>query len=124
MELYYLIYTSSPARLLSDTDLEDLLQVAREANVRFAVTGMLLCLPDSYIQLIEGPKPHIDQLYQNIQRDPRHLRVTTLREGFVDRRYFPDWAMAFKKDDTQEIEPGAVKFQDDKVLQLFDILEH
>lgn len=123
MELYYLIYTSSPARLLSDDDLEDLLRVAREANTRFEVTGMLVCLPDSYIQLIEGPKEHIQQLYHNIQQDQRHLRVTTLKEGFISSRFFPDWAMAFKRSVTTQEALDVVSLQNDKVLRLFDIMD-
>jgi len=117
MELYYLIYTSVPARPMNDAELYDLLAVAREANSRFEVTGMLLCLPESFTQLIEGPQAHIQQLYQNIQRDKRHFRVTTLREGPIDWRFFPDWAMAFKK------QHGALDLQDEKVLALFDIME-
>lgn len=123
MELYYLIYTSVPARPMNDADLDDLLSVAREANSRFEVTGMLICLPDSFTQLIEGPKSHIDQLYQNIQQDKRHFKVTTLREGQIHQRFFPDWAMAFRRKDNPAGPEQALDFFDEKVLLLFDIME-
>jgi hypothetical protein len=124
MDLYYLIYTSVPARPLKDDELQELLSVAREANMRFEVTGMLICLPESFIQLIEGSKAHIEQLYQNIQKDKRHLRVTTLREGLINQRFFPGWAMALKEQDTSRSYVDVLSLQDQKVLQLFDILEN
>jgi hypothetical protein len=124
MDLYYLIYTSVPARPLKDDELQELLCIAREANVRFEITGMLICLPESFIQLIEGPKAHIAQLYQNIQKDKRHLRVTTLREAPINHRFFPDWAMALKKQETFGSYEGIINLQDQKVLRLFDILEN
>jgi hypothetical protein len=124
MDLYYLIYTSVPARPLKDDELQELLRIAREANMRFEITGMLICLPESFIQLIEGPMAHIEQLYQNIQKDRRHLRVTTLREGLVNQRFFPGWAMALKEQDTSHSYVDVLSLQDQKVLQLFDILEN
>jgi hypothetical protein len=123
MDLYYLIYTSTPAKILTDTELHDLLHTSRQENSRFEVTGMLICLPESYIQLIEGPKTHIEQLFHNIQRDKRHLRVTTLREAPIDKRFFPDWAMAFKRSDPTDTSLDVLNLDAERVLQLFDILE-
>jgi hypothetical protein len=124
MDLYYLIYTSTPAKVLTDAELHKLLHTSRQENSRFEVTGMLICLPESYIQLIEGPKPHIDQLYQNIRQDKRHFRVTTLNEGSIDRRFFPDWAMALKKPNPNATDADVLTLDDERVLQLFDILEY
>ncbi|MFD0763282.1 BLUF domain-containing protein [Mucilaginibacter lutimaris] len=124
MNLYYTVYVSTPTRTLDDDGLRELLKVSRDLNSRFDVTGMLICLPENYIQLIEGPKPHIDQLYNNIQRDKRHMRVTTLREGPIEQRYFPDWAMALKESPSMTVAQGLVNLEDDKVLQLFNILEY
>jgi hypothetical protein len=123
MDLYYLIYTSVPAKAMNDIELQELLSVAREANSRFDVTGLLIGLPESFIQLIEGPRANIEQLYRNIMVDKRHYRVTTLREGHIDERFFPDWAMAFKQRDIQQFYQEALSLHDNKVLQLFDIIE-
>lgn len=124
MDLYYLIYTSIPARPMSDDELQELLLISREANSRYNVTGMLVCLPESFTQLIEGPRGHIEQLYHNIQKDKRHFRVTILREAPIDHRFFPDWAMAFKRNDIHSKDEATVSLHDEKVLQLFDILEN
>jgi hypothetical protein len=124
MNLYYLIYTSVPASVMSDEDLQQLLDTSREGNKQFEVTGILICLPESYIQLIEGPRQHIEKLYENIQRDPRHMQVITLQAGPIDHRFFPDWAMAFSRQDSDAKGLEFVSLQDEKVLQLFDIMEN
>lgn len=124
MNLYYYIYTSTPAKMLTEAELQELMEVAREANSRFEVTGMLICLPESYIQLIEGPKFHIEQLYQNIQQDKRHLRVTTLRQASIETRFFADWAMAFKRSDPNIMSLDVLNLDAERVLQLFDILDY
>jgi hypothetical protein len=124
MDLYYLIYTSTPAKILTEAELHDLLHTSRQENSRFEVTGMLICLPESYIQLIEGPKTHIEQLFHNIQQDKRHLRVTTLREAPIDNRFFPDWAMAFKRSDPTITGSDVLNLDAERVLQLFDILDY
>jgi len=123
MKLYYLVYTSTPGKRLTEAEMQNLLEVSREANRRFEVTGLLLCLTDSYIQLIEGPKAHIEQLYKNIQRDQRHFRVTTLCEGAITSRHYPGWAMAYQKQDITSTSSADLSLVDEQVLQLFDIID-
>jgi hypothetical protein len=123
MELYYILYTSTPVKKLNDEELTELLQIAREANVRFEVTGILVCLSESYIQLIEGPEQCIKQLYENIKHDKRHWQVTALHKGPINSRFFPDWAMAFEKQDSTTADQGSVSTIDEKVLRLFGIME-
>ncbi len=123
MDLYYLIYTSTPAKIMDDESLVELLNTSREANNRFGITGMLLYLPDSFIQLIEGPRDHVEQLYRNIQRDMRHLRITTLQGGPIFKRFCPDWAMAFEKRQDIEAGPDHLSLEDEKVLELFGIMD-
>ncbi|UEG52133.1 BLUF domain-containing protein [Mucilaginibacter daejeonensis] len=123
MDLYYLIYTSSPAKPMDDDSLLELLTTSREANSRFGITGMLIYLPDNFIQLIEGPKDHIIQLYHNIQRDKKHYRVTSLQEGPITERFFPDWAMAFENKQASDLGNAQLSLQDERVLELFGIME-
>jgi hypothetical protein len=123
-DLYYIIYSSTPAKKPGAADIENILVTARAENKRYNVTGMLVCLPDNYIQLIEGPQAAINQLYQNIEQDPRHYRVTILKQGALAQRYFPDWAMAYDTTlgnvtDTE----ASLEITSDKVCQLFDILD-
>jgi Mg2+ and Co2+ transporter CorA len=123
MSLYYLIYSSVPTRILNDTELEQLLTTSRAQNKNHLVTGMLVCLADRYLQLIEGPEEAIERLYKNIVKDPRHEQVITEKEGPISARYFPDWAMGFDKD-KYALKDNSNTFHllDDDLSKLLDIL--
>lgn len=97
MDLYFVIYSSIPTRKLEPLEVADLLNVARTANKVHSITGILLLLNGEYIQLIEGKKQYIDQLYKNICADSRHKYLIMLYEGYIIKRHFQDWSMAFDK---------------------------
>lgn len=123
MSHFFLIYSSVPSRVLTDKEVEDLLTVSRKENEIHNITGMLLCLPETYIQLIEGPENEIRQLYQNLIKDRRHHKVITLKEGIIEKRFFPDWSMGYdKRNISVKNQHGAFDFSEEKVFELFDIL--
>ena len=123
MELYYIIYSSRPVRILNDEEIEDLLSAARRENEAYGVTGMLLCFNDMYIQLIEGTKAAITQLYSNIKNDMRHTRIFTLQEGNIENRFFQDWSMGFDKDDrTLDESKSSFDLSDPQSSKLLEIL--
>ena len=74
----------------------------------------MICRPDLYLQLLEGPRKIVESLYQRIAVDNRHLEVELLVAQSVDKRMFPKWAM---RDDpaqswlwtAQEVAEGAIK---------------
>jgi hypothetical protein len=123
MNLYYILYSSTPTRQLSDLELEDLLYVARTENGVRYITGMLLCFSNMYIQLIEGPEIHIHQLYRNIRNDSRHYEVTTLKEGVIEKRFFSDWTMGYDKSESS-FDDTRISFDlaDEKSFRLLNIL--
>lgn len=124
MDLYYLIYTSRPVKVMGNYELEKLLVNARKENQVHQITGMLVCIPGMFVQLIEGPEKDIDQLYQNIQNDTRHYNVTRLKEGHIQKRFFPDWTMGFDTQSTSSVNSdGSFHFTDTEVLSLFNILD-
>ena len=124
MTLHYIIYSSTPEKTFRKEDVETLLTAARQNNERFAITGMLVYLPELFIQLIEGPKTEIQQLYRNIELDNRHYRVTLLKEGIINQRRFPDWSMGLDYRDVPLSDfRQSFPISDDKVLSLFDILD-
>ena len=49
------------------------------------------------MQVLEGKKSHIDEIFHSIQNDPRHTRVTVVLEGNSPKRIFKGWSMGFKK---------------------------
>ena len=124
MKYFYLIYSSVPSRKLSDEEVEDLLVVARRENELRNITGMLVCFPDMYVQLIEGTEEDIRQLYLNLLNDSRHHHVAVLKQGNSDRRFFPDWSMGYDKKNTNlEDTRKTFDFVDDKVIELLRLLD-
>lgn len=123
MSHYFLIYTSVPSKKLTGEEFIDLLTVSRKENEIHNITGMLLCLPETYVQLIEGPEDKIQQLYGNIVKDRRHHNVIILKEGTIEKRFFPGWSMGFDQRNVSLNKPDdAFDLSDEKVFELFDIL--
>jgi len=91
-ELKHIIYASRPFGF-DDAVLKSILLSSRNNNTKSNVTGALICRSDLYLQLLEGPEDAVDQTFQKIQRDDRHLELHPLKEGKTDRRLFASWAM-------------------------------
>ena len=66
---------------------------ARRNNPRDAITGVLICRNDLYLQLLEGPQAAVEARYSSIARDDRHLEVVKRLSRPVTERLFPNWAM-------------------------------
>jgi len=92
MTITRLIYASQPFGF-DDAMLGGILVQARRNNARAGITGCLIARADLYLQLLEGPADALDQLYDKIARDDRHLQVERLFLGEVEAQLFPDWAM-------------------------------
>lgn len=93
--LYELIYTSLAVREMANDDLNNILTVSRDKNKRLGITGILLYQNRTFIQLLEGEKEAVCELYKTIQKDDRHTRVATFWEAAIESRNFAQWSMAF-----------------------------
>lgn len=107
MSLYSIIYLSAAEHTVTDDDLIDILQVARENNKQLDVTGMLLYRNGYFIQVLEGEEQHVKELYAAIAQDERHHHVMTLHEGPLAAREFQNWEMGFNNLDTAD--PAALE---------------
>lgn len=87
-----LIYASRPFGYDTAT-LAGILTRARVRNAQYDITGCLICRPDIYLQLLEGPAGRIETLFEKIREDDRHVDVSVLVQCDVQDRLFPDWAM-------------------------------
>lgn len=67
-----------------------------EKNMKSNITGLLTCKTRDVMQLIEGNKDTVIQLFDNIKNDKRHKRVIRLIEGESINPFFPSWKMAFQ----------------------------
>lgn len=99
MQLSQLMYMSSAVELFDEKMLEELLEAARSRNEEMAVTGLLIYVDGSFLQIIEGPPPAVDAVYTAILKDPRHRNVLEMFNREIEERSFPDWSMAFARSD-------------------------
>lgn len=93
--LYELLYTSRSTLDMDEYALLDLLIEARDKNKRLGITGLLVYQQQSFIQILEGEKHNVLDVYRSICADSRHTNVTTVAEGEAASRGFADWEMAY-----------------------------
>lgn len=99
-------YCSSASPNLRSEDIHAILETSRNYNEKNNITGCLLYYNREFIQILEGEKETVMELYSKIGRDNRHSEVLLLAEGDKKERVFYDWNMAFYElspDDVQGI---------------------
>lgn len=69
-------------------------EASEERNRRFDLTGALLFVDDSFIQVLEGPSAGLEAVFEEICCDLRHRDVKLIDLVPVESRMFADWAMA------------------------------
>lgn len=94
--LFELIYRSEADPNVADDDLLNILSTARDFNNQNNITGCLLYNDHHFVQILEGEFGKLNDLYGRIRKDNRHRNVITLHMKEIDSRIFPDWTMAFK----------------------------
>lgn len=116
MELHTLLYTSAAIRDMTAKDLQDILDFSREFNSRHNITGLLLYYPRSFMQVLEGEKNTIFELYDRIILDARHTAVHLAFDEPLATRQFSNWSMGFRllaDTDTTSIEGFSRFFEED-----------
>lgn len=93
--IYHLIYVSSARKPFDRPALDALLAQAREANARAGITGMLAYCGGNFMQLLEGQRKSVEDIFDRIARDPRHFDVTTLVDLETPERWCGNWSMAY-----------------------------
>ena len=104
MSLLCLVYTSLANQKMSDDNLKDLLKKARIKNERLNMTGMLLYLDPFFIQILEGEEAIVNETYNIIKQDSRHVQVKLIYKKPIEERSFPNWTMGFNKISDENIE--------------------
>lgn len=95
--MFELIYHSVANENLQESDITDILNVARDFNSKNDITGCLLYHNNRFIQILEGAEEIVRQLYAAIEDDPRHNTVILVNVGEKTERMFDGWSMALHK---------------------------
>lgn len=105
MPLHHLMYQSCASDTFTGAELPRLLQQSSLHNQQVGITGLLLYMPDGrFVQLLEGSKQPVLDLYQRITQDHRNHSCEVLMEGPWSRRSFTDWCVSLPS--CQEVPPG------------------
>lgn len=91
--LVRLLYASRAAARLTSEVLDSILEQSRSHNIPSGITGILCFSDDQFIQVLEGGRDQVCELYNTIVRDERHREVRILHFEEISERRFGGWTM-------------------------------
>lgn len=91
--LVRLMYASRAAETVNQEALAAILKKARSHNPAVGVTGVLCVSDGLFLQVLEGGRLAVSQLYNRIANDKRHRDVVLLSYEEIGERRFAGWAM-------------------------------
>jgi hypothetical protein len=93
--LVQIVFTSTATDRFGPAELREMLKGSVQRNRRAGITGLLLFKDGCFMQALEGEEDAVKNLFAKICRDPRHHGIVPLIQEPIERRHFPDSAMAF-----------------------------
>jgi hypothetical protein len=91
--LVRLLYASRPATELTQGIADAILTQSRKRNPAAGVTGLLCVAEDVFIQVLEGGRDEVCDIYHAIVRDTRHKDIKLLSYEEIGARRFGSWTM-------------------------------
>ena len=114
--MYTICYVSSARSGLEKERLETLFSKTEHNNTSKDITGILLYESDKFLQVLEGEKETLLNLYDKIEKDDRHQNIFVILNGRSKQRIFEDYASRFSivktKEDLQKIEAYLNQIED------------
>ncbi|MEJ7557070.1 MAG: BLUF domain-containing protein [Pedobacter sp.] len=103
--LYTILYISNAERAFNNTELQELVSESRTWNSLHGITGFLAYVEGvldgetrcQFIQVIEGKKSDMEDVFTIIEQDPRHQDICVIKEGYINKRKFESWNMGFER---------------------------
>lgn len=95
-DMICIVYISSVRLGLSSREITAIVHEARVNNQKLGITGMLLYNGKDFMQLIEGEKAIVQDLYEKVRKDHRHSDVTLLLKESITHKNFDNWSMGYK----------------------------
>jgi len=92
-----LIYISTAIDSIQNSDIDDIVATAERVNEMQSITGVLMFNGLNFLQLLEGPRSNVENIFNRILTDRRHVSVTTVLSEAAQMRIFPDWQMAARR---------------------------
>lgn len=98
MSIFQLVYLSVTSdQFVEESDIDSILQVAHQKNEDTGITGMLLYKGGVFLQLLEGERKDVLDLFGRIACDLRHTNIKILAKQENNERLFPEWTMGYRR---------------------------
>ncbi len=91
--IHALCYLSKAIDSLSVEAINELVRKANLYNGRNGITGVLCFYQQKFFQYIEGPESKIQELFDKIKEDDRHVVLNTVHLATSNSRRYSDWSM-------------------------------
>jgi hypothetical protein len=91
--LVRLLYASRAAEPVTADLIDAILRSSHAHNPALGITGVLCYGGDVYMQVLEGGRSAVNDLYNKIVRDSRHREVMLLLYEEIAERRFAGWTM-------------------------------
>ncbi len=91
--LVRLLYVSKAVNDDANSHTEAILASSRSHNVSNGITGILCYGGGIFLQVIEGGRAQVNELYNSLVQDKRHKEVVLLHYEEITQRRFSGWTM-------------------------------
>ena len=91
--LVRLLYASRAASTLSAEAIDTIMLQSRRNNPERGITGMLCYSDDIFLQVLEGGRDDVCEIFTAIVRDERNAHVRILSFEEIEERRFGNWTM-------------------------------
>jgi FAD-dependent sensor of blue light len=102
--VHNIVYVSQATRSLTASELDSILQDARQFNAENRITGVLFYAQGHFFQFLEGSPEDLDSVMQRIQSARCHADIRILLDSPGGRRHFTEWHMAFAEPPNSELQ--------------------
>ena len=75
--------------------LEDLYLKARTNNSKNNITGILIYIDRSFLQVLEGEEKIVNETFKKISIDARHKNIFNIIDSPIEQRIFEDYNFGF-----------------------------
>jgi Sensors of blue-light using FAD len=96
MDMRQLLYVSNAARDIPASDLDDILTEARARNAGRGLSGILIHVDGGFLQILEGARETVMQVYGRIAQDKRHSHPHVLVDRETQVPAFAAWSMGYE----------------------------
>lgn len=123
--LVRLVYASRSAQEIDDALVRSIVERSQSYNLEHDITGVLCTYSEGkiFLQVLEGGRAEVNQLYGAIVRDARHHDVTLLDYAEITERRFASWRMGSVN--LNRVNLGIIlRFSESSVLDPFSMSGH